>query len=127
MEKSLKLITWDIHDTLIEGITLDGDIGREIARQNCLDLLQREPVLPLMPYVERVLQRFRQEGIRHGIASSYAYQFAMNFLTASSAREYIDPKLISLVHKKAWERMVLDNGSYNKELERLAKPNPDLI
>src|SRR3989339_57538 len=45
------------------------------------------------------------------IRSSFAYQYAINFIASSKLRDKIDPSLIGLSHKKAWEE-IFGDGPY---------------
>ncbi|MFA5992913.1 MAG: HAD family hydrolase [Candidatus Pacearchaeota archaeon] len=116
-----RLISWDIDGTLI----LRPDM--RLVRENCLDLLAQAPKQPLIKGIEESMQTIRAAGALQGVVSDYAYQFAINLLTSSKARDYIDPRLIFLANKYAWEGMVLDDKSYDEVLAEYAKPSPRML
>ena len=99
----VELITWDMEDTLMEKKELYSPEGIAIVRSNCLQLIKEDPKINLIPGVEDVMKKAQNIGAYQGIASSFAYQYAMSYLTASRARDYIDPRLIVLAHQFAWE------------------------
>jgi len=123
----IKLITWDIEGTLIGSKDLKTTTADKVVRSNCLELMREEPVLPLMPRVEELMIVARALSIYQGIASAYAYQFANNYLTASRAREYIDPRLIILANKFAWEGHVLEGKDWDDVLKPYLKPAPTML
>jgi FMN phosphatase YigB (HAD superfamily) len=123
-----QIVSWDIEGTLVPlDITKDKTVNETIIRGNCLELITQKPTLPLNPEVEEVMKKLRETGALQGIASDFAYQFGINLIASTNAREYIDPRLIFLANKYAWEAMVLDNQSYDKFLAQYAKPSPEML
>src|SRR3989339_877157 len=60
---------------------------------------------------EEVIDYFYAHQVPIGIWSSFAYQYAINFIASSKLRDKIDPSLIGLSHKKAWEE-IFGDGPY---------------
>jgi len=127
MAKKIKLVTWDIEGTLIPAEALKTEEADKIVRGNCLQLLREQPRLPLVDGVEKVMKRLHDKGAYQGVTSGYAYQFANNYLSASAARDYIDPRLIVLANKYAWEGHVLDGKNWDEVLAPYLKPNPTML
>ena len=116
-----KLISWDIDGTMV--LRTDP----QIYRRNCLELLAEAPKTPLIEGIEEAMKTAKESGIVQGVVSDYAYQFAMNILTSTKARDYIDSRLIFLANKYAWEGMVLDDKNYDAVLGEYAKPSPKML
>jgi len=123
MTKKPKIIAWDIEETLIPQSEINSDKGDRVVRGNALELLTRDPVIKLNGGVISIFETTQKLSIPNGVISGFAYQFGINLISASKARDYIDPKLIELSHKYAWEGMVLDGKDYDKILEEWNKPS----
>ena len=123
-----QIVSWDIEGTLVPlNITKDRIVDETIVRGNCLELMAQEPKLPLNQGVREVMDRLRETGTLQGIASDFAYQFGINLIASTNARDYIDPSLIFLANKYAWEAMVLDGKDYDKTLGQYVKPSPEML
>ena len=122
-EMGVKLIAWDIEDTLIPKLEIESNKGRRVVRSNALELIASPPVINLTEGVLPVLQVSKSASIPNGVISSFAYQFGINLLLGSEARDYIDPKLIELGHKHAWEGMILEGRDYDRVLAEFVKPS----
>lgn len=127
MNKKIKLVTWDIEGTLFPAQALKTKEADAVVRGNCLQLMREEPKLSLTEGVKEVMEAVQDNGAYQGVASKYAYQFANNYLTASAARDYIDPRLIVLANKYAWEGHVLDSKNWDEVLDPYLKPAPKML
>jgi phosphoglycolate phosphatase-like HAD superfamily hydrolase len=125
--KDISLIVWDVEGTLFVADALKTKKANDVVRANCLSLLRSEPILELQVGVKEILQYAHSSQISQGIVSDFAYQFAINYLSASEAREFIDPDLIFLAHKFAWEGMILDKKNYEEVLAEYKKPQPKML
>ena len=123
----IKLATWDIEGTLILAEALKTKEADMVVRGNCLQLIREPPKLNLIEGVEPVMRYLQAQNVHQGIASSYAYQFANNYLAACSARDYIDPRIVILANKFAWEGHVLDGKDWDETLRIYAKPSPKML
>lgn len=124
---NLTLVTWDIEGTLFSKEELKNQTAREVIRDNCLQLIREPPRLSLIEGVEEAMRAIKRKGGYQGIASAYAYQFGNNFLAASQAREYIDPRLIVLANKFAWEGHMLEGEDWDEVLAIYLKPKPTML
>jgi len=123
----IKVIGWDVEDTLIPKSERESNDGEMVVRANALELLAKPPCVNLNQGVLPVLQASKQGGIPNGVISSFAYQFGINLICASEAREYIDPRLMFFGHKFAWEGMVLDERDYDTVLGEYVKPSTKMF
>jgi len=120
--ENLELIMYDIEGTLILEEELKSPTGIAVVRGNCLQHLTQKPTIRINEGLKKLLVEAKEAEILQGILSGYAYQFGINYLSACEAREFIDPRLIFLAHKYAWEGMVLEGQDYGEVLKQYDKP-----
>src|SRR3989344_2625519 len=101
----LDLIAWDIEGTLVPKNKIWTTEGKKAMRSFGSILRNEQPVFPLNDGVLEILKKAHTQRIPQGIISGFAYQFFDTIVNGSLARDYIDPQLVELAHKYAWEGM----------------------
>ncbi len=119
----IKLIGWDIQDTLISRSEIESAKGQGVIRGNALELITRSPQINLTEGILPVLMASKNVNVPNGVISSFAYQFGINLIAGSELRDYVDPRLVQLAHKHAWESMVLGGDDYEVALSGFVKPS----
>jgi len=128
--KIIQLVAWDMEDTLIPKAQIESEKGTRIIRANALELLSSDrdryiinERIELNPGVREVLNATSHNYIQNGIISGFAYQPGLNLIIGARLSNYINPRLIELAHKHAWEEMVLAGKDYDQALDEWKKPS----